>query len=87
MRFTEHPLPRPPPDETVDEPGVMHIGRRRGRRLRAAAGWVAAVLAAGGVLVGFFVWFGATAGWAVALVALMLAYMALMAKWADGDGR
>jgi len=82
MRFTAQP---PPPDEP-DDPDVMHIGGGRGRRVRVAAGWVAAVLAVAAALVGFFVWFGATVGWAVALVAVMLSYMAAMARWAS-DGR
>ena len=82
MRFTEHPLP---PDEPEREPGVMHIGGARGRRVRAAAGWVASAVGVAGVLVGFFVWFGTGVGWAAVLVGLMLAYMAAMARWAGGD--
>ena len=82
MRFTDHP----PDDEPADDPAVMHIGGARGRRVRELAAWAAAIVAVGGVLVGFFVWFGTTAGWAVTLVAMMMAYMAAMAKWADGDG-
>ena len=80
MRFTTQPLPPEPPDD----PAVMHIGGPA-RRVRAAAGWVAGVLAVVAVLVGGFVWFGATVGWAVALVGLMLGYMALMARWTTGD--
>jgi hypothetical protein len=80
MRFTAQP---PPPDEP-DDPAVMHIGGPAGR-VRAAAGYVAGVAAVAAVLVGGFVWFGATVGWAVVLVGLMLGYMAAMAKWASGD--
>jgi hypothetical protein len=82
MRFTV----QPPPPEPDDHPDVMHIGGNdRGRRLRSAAQLAAAVLAVGGVLVGFFVWFGATVGWSVVLVAAMIGYMAAMARWAGGD--
>ncbi len=81
MRFTDAPPPPEPPDDLA----VMHIGGPA-RRVRVAAGWVAGVGAVAVVLVGGFVWFGATVGWAVALVAMMLGYMAAMAKWAGGTG-
>ena len=86
MRFTDPTLPRE--DAPVaDDPAVMHIGGGRGRAVRAAAGWIAAAVGVAGVLVGFFVWFGTTVGWAAVVVGLMLGYMAAMAKWAGGDDR
>ena len=81
MRFTD----QPPPDDPADDPAVMHIGGPRGRRLRAAAGTAAGVLAVGAVLVGLFVWFGEGFGWSAALVALMIGYMAVMARWVGQD--
>lgn len=81
MRFTDRPVPRD--DGPPEDPAVLQIGGPNGRLWRWA-GTAGAVLAVGGVLVGVFVWFGATMGWAVALVAMMVGYMALMARWTNG---
>ena len=82
MSFT--PLP-PSPQESIDEPGVMHIGGPRGRRLREIARWLLIILIVAAMMIGLFIRFGATTLWAIGLVGFMLGYMALMGKWAAGD--
>ncbi len=80
MSFLPHTPPEPP--ETVDEPGVMHIGGPRSRRIWHFLRWMAALSVIAAVMVGLFVRFGATTFWALGLVIFMLGYMALMSKWA-----
>ena len=82
MRFTDQ---LPPPDDEEADPAVMHIGGPRGRRVRAAAGFVAAVAAVAAVLIGLFVWFGEGFGWSAVLVGLMVGDRAAMAR-GSGDG-
>jgi hypothetical protein len=82
MSFT--PLP-PSTEETIDEPGVMHIGGPRGRRIREIARWALVILIIAALMTVLFIRFGATTLWALGLVGFMLAYMALMGKWAAGD--
>ena len=80
MSFLGH-LP-PLPEETIDEPGVMHIGGARGQRLKKIARRALILLAIAGVMVISFIRFGATTLWAFGLVAFMLGYMLLMGRWA-----
>jgi hypothetical protein len=82
MSFT--PIP-PTTEETVDEPGVMHIGGPRGRRIWEITRWALAILAIAAAMTGLFIRFGATTLWAFGLVGFMLGYMALMGRWAAGD--
>ncbi len=81
MSFT----PTPPDEQSIDEPGVMHIGGPRGRRVWEIARWVLVLITAAAVMVVLFVRFGATTLWAFGLVFFMLGYMAIMARWAGGD--
>lgn len=53
-------------------------------RLWTYAKWTAGVAAVATTLVLLFVRFGAPVAWAAVLVGLMLAYMALMSRWAHG---
>jgi hypothetical protein len=77
-------LPQLPPEspETVDEPGVMHIGGARGKKFWHFVRWMLALSIIGGLMVGLFVRFGATTLWALGLVFFMFGYMALMSRWA-----
>jgi hypothetical protein len=75
----------PEADETIDEPGVMHIGGPRGRRVWEITRWMLVILAVAAVMVLLFIRFGAPTLWAFGLVAFMLVYMALMGRWAGGD--
>ncbi len=77
----------PPEPQTVDEPGVMHIGGPRGRRVREIARWILVILLIAAVMGLLFMRFGATTIWAFGLVAFMLGYMALMGLWAGGNHR
>ena len=77
-----HPLPPHADDTETIEPGVMHIGGPRGRRVREIIRWMLGFTAIGAVLVVLFIRFGATTLWASGLVIFMLGYMALMGKWA-----
>jgi len=80
--------PLPPQDETdPPEPGVMHIGGHRGRRVWEITRWMLVIAAIAGLLVVLFIRFGATTLWAFGLVGFMLGYMALMGKWAGDDRR
>jgi hypothetical protein len=82
MDFT----PLPPPDEdSIDEPGIMHIGGPRGRRYLEITRWLLVISVIAGVLVVLFIRFGATTLWALGLVGFMLGYMALMGRWAGDD--
>jgi hypothetical protein len=82
-----NPLPPPAEETEATEPGVMHIGGSRGRRVWEITRWFLLIAAVAAVLVVFFIRFGATTLWAFGLVGFMLGYMALMGKWAGGDGR
>jgi hypothetical protein len=85
MDFNPNP-PHADEAETV-EPGVMHIGGPRGRRIWEILRWLLAFAAVGSLLVVLFIRFGASTLWAFGLVAFMLGYMALMGKWAGSDHR
>jgi hypothetical protein len=84
MSFIQ-PLP-PGDDQSIDdEPGVMHIGGPRGRRVWEITRWVLVIAIIAALMVALFMRFGATALWAGGLVGFMLGYMAIMARWAGGD--
>jgi hypothetical protein len=80
MSFLPHTPPDPP--ETIDEPGVMHIGGPRGKRVWHFIRWMMVFAVVAGLMTGLFVRFGATTLWATGLVLFMLGYMALMSRWA-----
>jgi len=80
----QHP---PEPDQTIDEPGVMHIGGPRSKKLLHFIRWMLALSVIACVMVGLFIRFGATTLWAFGLVFFMFGYMALMSRWAGGSGR
>jgi hypothetical protein len=82
-----NPLPPPADANEPAEPGVMHIGGSRGRRVWEITRWFLLIAAVAAVLVVFFIRFGATTLWAFGLVGFMIGYMALMGKWAGGDNR
>lgn len=75
-----------PPDHDMDEPEFMEItaAGQRGR-WRGFLGWLIFYLVIAGLLIAFFVQFTTSAIWAVGLVGFMLAYMAVMGRWAGGD--
>jgi hypothetical protein len=83
MMFTD-PAPPETPD-TVDEPGVMHIGGRRSNQVWSITRWAFVLAIISGIMVLLFVRFGATTLWAFGLVGFMLAYMAIMARWAGRE--
>jgi hypothetical protein len=83
MTFLD-PLPPEHPQSVDDEPGVMHIGGPRGRRLWELSRWIVVIAAIAVLMVVLFIRFGATTLWALGLVGFMLGYMAIMARWAGG---
>jgi hypothetical protein len=82
-----NPLPQSADEAEATEPGVMHIGGSRGRRVWEITRWFLAIAALAGLMVVLFIRFGATTLWAFGLVFFMLAYMGLMGRWAGGDNR
>jgi hypothetical protein len=81
MSFLPH-IPPESPDSVDEQPGTMHIGGPRGKRLWHLARWLLALSVIAGLMVALFVRFGATTFWAFGLVFFMFGYMALMSRWA-----
>jgi hypothetical protein len=80
-----NPLPQSADETEAIEPGVMHIGGSRGRRVWELTRWLLIISAVAMLMVMLFIRFGATTLWAFGLVFFMLGYMALMGRWAGGD--
>jgi hypothetical protein len=75
-----------PSDKDADEPAFMELDAvGRGGKWRGFLTWLIFYLVIAGILVAFFIRFTASAVWAIGLVGFMLAYMAIMGRWAGGN--